>query len=69
MDALSLTLPVLLAIAMFATVGALMTGLVSMLVGGDFNARWSNRLMRARVTLQGVALVLFATLLLVSGVS
>jgi|TARA_B100000700_G_scaffold205204_1_gene225637 Hypoxia induced protein conserved region. len=29
-----------------------------MLRGGDFNKRWSNKLMRARVILQGLAIVL-----------
>ena len=39
---------------------SLFAGLVSMARGGTFNARWSNRLMRARVIAQGAALVLLA---------
>ena len=33
-------------------------GIISMLRGGDFNKRWSNKLMRARVILQGLAILL-----------
>ena len=40
------------------TLAVLVVGVVSMLRGGRFNRRHGNRLMRARVLLQGVALVL-----------
>jgi hypothetical protein len=43
-------------IAMLAVVVVLFAGIVSMARGGDFNARWGNRLMRWRVTLQAVAI-------------
>lgn len=52
---------ILAMIAVLATLGA---GLVSMTKGGDFNARYGNRLMRWRVILQGVAVVLFVLALL-----
>ena len=43
-----------------ATLGVLLTGITSMLRGGDFNRRYGNKLMRARVILQGITLVLLA---------
>ncbi|HVZ30539.1 MAG TPA: twin transmembrane helix small protein [Asticcacaulis sp.] len=44
-------------IAMLAVVAVLFAGIVSMARGGEFNARWGNRLMRWRITLQAVAIV------------
>ena len=46
--------------AMFAALGVLGLGIFSMAKGGDFNKKHGNRLMQARVLLQGVALALFA---------
>ncbi len=54
-------------IAMIATLGVLITGVIGMARGGDFNRKNSNRLMRARVALQAVAVGLFAILLLLLG--
>jgi len=58
---------VLLILAMLATVGVLFVGLFSMARGGEFNRRNSNKLMRARIICQAVALALFAFLMLVVG--
>lgn len=55
---MSSALPVLIVIAALATFGALAFGLVSMVRGGEFNARNSNRFMRMRVLLQLAAVVL-----------
>ena len=56
-------MPIVLTICMFAALGAVVValglGLFAMAKGGDFNKKYSNRLMRARVILQGVALALF----------
>lgn len=49
-----------LALAMLAVTGVLALGVVSMLRGGEFNQKYGNRLMQARVMLQGVALALLA---------
>ena len=49
---------------MVATLGVLIAGIVGMAQGGDFNRRNANKLMRARVVLQGVALLFFAVLIL-----
>ncbi len=55
----------LMIVAMLATLGVLLFGLFSMARGGDFNRRNSNRQMRARVVLQGAAIILFLLLVLV----
>ncbi len=55
---------VLMAIAMFAVLISLTLGLVSMARGGEFNQKYGNKLMRWRVILQGVALALFAAVML-----
>ncbi len=53
-------------IAMFLTLAVLATGLVAMIKGGEFNAKYGNKLMRARVFAQGIALLLFALAILSS---
>ncbi len=58
-------LTILLVIAMLATLGVLFAGMVG-LVRNDGDGARSNRLMRWRVMLQGIALLLFALLMLVS---
>lgn len=45
--------------AMMAVLASLAVGLFSMARGGEFNKKYGNRLMRTRVTLQGVALIFF----------
>ncbi len=65
MEPLSTVLKVLIGVALAATVVVLFTGLVSMARGGSFNARWSNKLMRLRVVLQGAAVALLAALMAV----
>ena len=55
-------LSILVAIAMLATLGVLIAGMVGM-VRGTNDPRRSNRLMRYRVLLQAVALALFALLM------
>ncbi|NKB48300.1 MAG: twin transmembrane helix small protein [Alphaproteobacteria bacterium] len=56
----------LLAITLVAIVIVLLTGIIGMGRGGDFNAKYGNKLMRARVILQGLAIVLFLLLLVTS---
>lgn len=55
---------IFLVLAMAATLGALVWGLVAMARGGEFNARWSNKMMRYRVLFQAIALAFFAVLML-----
>ena len=49
----------LLIIAMVATVVVLVVGIIGMAVGGEFNKKYGNLLMRWRVILQGLALLFF----------
>lgn len=55
---------VLVLIAMLITLGVLATGIIAMARGGEFNAKYGNKLMRARVIAQGVAIALFAVAVL-----
>lgn len=56
----------MLIIAMIAVVVVLFLGLFSMARGGEFNAKYGNRLMQLRVVFQGIAVVLFIAVVLVS---
>jgi len=49
----------LMIIAMAAVLVSLVVGLVGMAQGGDFNKKYGNNLMRARVALQGLAILFF----------
>jgi hypothetical protein len=56
---------ILLALMIFfalATLGVLLFGVITMVRGGEFNKRNANKLMQARVILQGITLVLLALL-------
>jgi hypothetical protein len=57
---MSAVLPALIVLFMLATLGVLAVGLGGFFQGGEFNRRHGNRLMRARVVLQGVTLLLLA---------
>lgn len=57
-------LTTLLLIAMLATLGALVVGLAGFFHGGEFNRKYSNKLMQARVVLQAIAVLLLLMLLL-----
>lgn len=52
--------------AVFATLGVLAVGVVSMLRGGPFNAKYSNKLMRLRILFQAVAITILVVLLMVA---
>ena len=60
--AMETLLTILIPIAMLATLAVLGFGVVQMIRGGD--ARRSNKLMRSRVLLQGIALLLFAVFMM-----
>ena len=55
---------VLLVIAMLMTLCVLFAGLITMGRGGEFNRKYGNKLMRARVIVQGVAIVIFVIAML-----
>ncbi len=61
---MTLTLIIVLLVAMAAVVATLFTGLIGMARGGDFNARYGNTLMRWRVILQGVAVLVLVIALI-----
>jgi hypothetical protein len=50
----------LMVLAMVAVLASLGIGLFAMARGGEFSRKYSNKMMRLRVILQGLALVLFA---------
>ncbi len=53
-------LPALVIAFALATLSVLVVGVISMVRGGEFNKRNANKLMRARVVLQGITLALLA---------
>jgi hypothetical protein len=55
---LNIVLPYTIIVVLFSVLIVLFVGIISMLKGGEFNKRWSNKLMRARVVLQGLAVFL-----------
>jgi Hypoxia induced protein conserved region len=57
---------VLIPIALIATLTILIAGVVSMLRGGSFNAKYSNKLMRMRVIAQLAAILLIGAFFLLS---
>ena len=57
-------LTVLLVLAMLGVLGVLGVGVATMLRGG--NPRMSNKLMQARVVMQGVALLVLALLMMMA---
>ncbi|MES2729414.1 MAG: twin transmembrane helix small protein [Pseudomonadota bacterium] len=50
----------LMILACFLVLLSLISGLVIMIKGGAVNEKYGNKLMQARVMMQGVALLLFA---------
>jgi hypothetical protein len=63
MSVMELLLKLLVPLAMLATLVVLGFGVVQMIRGGD--PRRSNKLMQYRVVFQGIALLLFAVLMMV----
>ncbi len=55
---------ILMIVCLLATVGVLGMGLFGMAQAGEFNRRYGNLLMRARVILQGLAVAFFALAIL-----
>lgn len=55
---------VMMVAMMLAVLVSLSIGLFSMARGGEFNQKYGNKLMRLRVILQGIALLLFAAVMM-----
>ncbi|MCH7630776.1 MAG: twin transmembrane helix small protein [Proteobacteria bacterium] len=54
-------------IALMVTLGILLTGVISMARGGEFNEKYGNKLMRMRIISQLTALILIAIFAFLSG--
>ncbi len=59
-------LKVLVVIALLGTVAVLLTGVVAMVRGGEFNRKYGNKLMRARIAMQALAVGLMFSLYLIN---
>jgi hypothetical protein len=57
---MSVFLSLLVFLAMLSVLAVLVIGIISMIKGGEFNKKYGNQLMQARVILQGIALILLA---------
>lgn len=64
---MEIVLQVLLAIALAAVFLVLLTGIGGFIIGGEFNRKYANKLMRARVITQAIAVFLLFVLLFVKG--
>jgi ABC-type Fe3+-siderophore transport system permease subunit len=64
---MNVTMLVLFMLALAITLGVLFAGLFVMARGGEVNRKYGNKLMRARVIAQGVAVLLFAAAMLIGG--
>ncbi|MEE8499409.1 MAG: twin transmembrane helix small protein [Kiloniellales bacterium] len=60
------TLSALVVVALVATLVVLLSGVVVMTRGGEFNRKWGNKLMRARIAMQALAIALLFALFLLN---
>ncbi len=56
----------LVVVALAGTLAVLFAGVFAMARGGKFNRKWGNKLMRARVGTQGLAILLLLALFLIN---
>jgi len=54
----SMMFPILIGLALFLVLAVLATGVISMARGGEFNEKYGNKLMQARVAAQAIAVLL-----------
>ena len=57
--------PILIIIGLILVTIVLVIGLVSMLAKGDFNKKYSNKLMRLRVITQGIIVLILSLVFLI----
>ena len=57
---------IVILIALFITLGILLTGVIGMAKGGEFNRKYGNKLMRMRVIAQFTALILMVLFAIMS---
>ncbi len=60
------TLSTLVVVALVGTLIVLLSGVVVMTRGGEFNRKWGNKLMRARIAMQALAVMLMFALFLLN---
>lgn len=58
MFGMSIIFPIAIGVTLFAVVAVLLAGVFGMAQGGEFNRKYGNKLMRARVGLQALAIIL-----------
>ena len=66
MEFISKIVPIIIIIGLILTFIVLIIGLISMLSKGDFNQKYSNKLMRLRVLIQGIIVLIFSIVLIVN---
>ncbi|MDA9163219.1 MAG: twin transmembrane helix small protein [Alphaproteobacteria bacterium] len=59
-------LPLVLIVCMFVALLVVLIGVIAMAKNGNFNKKYSNKLMRMRVLFQGVAVIVFAAIIYLS---
>ncbi len=59
-------LSALVVVALIATLAVLLAGVITMTKGGAFNRKWGNKLMRARIAMQALAVTLMFSLYLIN---
>ena len=59
-------LPFILVICMLVALLVVIIGVIAMAKNGNFNKKYSNKLMRMRVLFQGVAVIVFAAIIYLS---
>tara|TARA_A100001011_G_C13986447_1_gene705453 strand:- start:137 stop:328 length:192 start_codon:yes stop_codon:yes gene_type:complete len=57
---------IFLIICLIALVSVLIWGIITMGIGGSYNSKWANKIMRYRVFLQAFALLVFVVILSIS---
>ena len=62
---MSQAFPVVMIVLLGAVVAVLLVGVFAMARGGRFNAKYGNKLMRARVALQAFAILVFGIVWLI----
>ena len=58
---------IIVLIALMVTLGILLVGIIGMARGGEFNAKYGNKLMRARIIAQFTVLILLVIFAFLSG--
>jgi len=54
---------IVLGLSMLAVAVVLFWGVITMARGGEYNAKWSNKIMRYRIVFQGIAILIFVVIL------